>query len=63
MNNLVERLPKHGDVTLSDKDSMPGIARTSVLISKTDLDSLVSSQYASCLEMVLESACNVRLLN
>ena len=41
VNNLVEQLPKDSEVTLPDEDSMPGIARTSVLITKTDLDSLV----------------------
>ncbi|XP_028410995.1 GTPase-activating protein and VPS9 domain-containing protein 1-like isoform X3 [Dendronephthya gigantea] len=42
VNILVEQLPKDSDALLSDRDSMPGIARTSVLITKTNLDSLVS---------------------
>ena len=41
VNNLVEHLPKDSEVMLPDEDSMPGMARTSVLITKTDLDSLV----------------------
>jgi hypothetical protein len=47
VNNLVEQLPKTGDMTLSDKTTMPGIARTSVLITKSDLESLVSLDYMS----------------
>ena len=42
VDTLLEKLPKEDELTLPDVDYMPGIARTSVLITKTDLDSLVS---------------------
>ncbi|XP_046845275.1 GTPase-activating protein and VPS9 domain-containing protein 1-like [Xenia sp. Carnegie-2017] len=46
-HTIVDGLVNQSDseLNISKQDSMPGISRTSVLISKTDLDSLVSLLY------------------
>lgn len=41
-DRLLEMIPQDDELTSLPIEDMPGIARTSVLMTKTDLDSLVS---------------------
>lgn len=42
IDRLLEMIPQDDELTSLPIEDMPGIARTSVLMTKTDLDSLVS---------------------